>query len=153
MTPATWTLSLGVMSSQAYITRSAAGIDLSPRFAYSTTVAASPSAGTETTIATVTVSSAVAVETGVVLFGYCGFTAGTSGVSATLKLRQTGTSGSTVASTGATTVVAASLYERAVMGVDTAAVLPGQVYVLTLLIGSGAAASTVSSVFLGALIV
>lgn len=119
-------------------------VDLSPRFFYSAAVAASPSAAAETTICTVTVTTDLAVVKGVLLEGAFAFTVGTSGVSATIKIRQTNTSGATVATTGANTVAAASLYTFGIQGVDTAATLPGQVYVLTLTVGSGSATSTVS---------
>lgn len=141
------------MSTVPYIRQTAASIDLSSRVVYSVTVAASPSAGTETTVATLTIPTSLAVASGVHLFGYAAFTVGTSGVSANLKIRQTDTSGSTIAATGATTVTATNLKTMTVMGVDTAATLPGQVYVLSLLIGSGAATSTVSAVYLCALVV
>ena len=127
--------------------------DQSPRFAYSKTVAASPSAGSETTICTLTITEDLAVAVGVELIAWAAFTVGTSGVSANLKIRQTDTSGTTIAATGATTVVAADLHEISAAGLDTAPVLPGQVYVASLLIGSGAAASTVSAVYLRALVI
>jgi hypothetical protein len=132
---------------------SAQGIDLSGRVFRSATVVASPAAGSETTIATLTIGDNLALGLGVVLAGFAAFTVGTSGVSANLKLRQTGTSGTTVKATGATTVTAANLVSQSVLGLDTAAALPGQVYVLTLTVGSGAAESTVSAVTLLAIAV
>ena len=87
------------------------------------------------------------------LFAWAAFTVGTSGVSANLKIRQTDASGATIAATGATTVTATNLEQLVAMGRDTAAVIPGQIYVATLLVGSGAAISTVSGVFLGALLI
>lgn len=132
-----------------------AGVDLSRRFKQTAAVAASPSGSAETTIATFTIADSLTIVSGIQLYGFAAFTVGTSGASATLKIRQTGTSGTTIASTGATTggIAAAALVDMNVQGFDTAAVLPNQVYVLTLTIGSGAAASTVSAVSLSALII
>lgn len=60
-------------------------------------------------------------------------------------------SGTTVAATGATTVTAANLVEMSVKGFDAT---PGVgVYVLTLLIGSGADTSTVSALSLKAIVI
>jgi len=132
---------------------SAQGIDLSGRVVRSSTVVASPALAAETTIATVTVSDNLALGLGVVLFGFAAFTVGTSGVSVNLKLRQTNTSGSTVKATGAVTYTAADLGSASLLGVDTAAVLPGQVYVLTMTVASGGAESTVSAVTLLAIAV
>lgn len=129
-----------------------AAVDLSPRHKRTSTVTGSPAAAAETIIATLSLTNDVAVMSGIIVYGYCAFTAGTSGVSATLKLRQTDTSGTTLKTSGAVTVVAASLYDRAIVGFDASPVMPTQVYVMTLTIGSGSAASTVSAVELGALI-
>jgi len=137
------------------IVTSALGLDLSPRVIQSVTVAASPSAATETTICTIPIPAAASQASGILLFGFAAFTVGTSGASANLKIRQTGTSGATIAATGATTggITAGNLVDMNVQGFDTAGVLPGQVYVLTLTIGSGAAPSTVSAASLVALVV
>lgn len=132
---------------------SAVGLDLSPRVFHTATVAASPAAGAETTIATLTVNADLSVAAGVLLFGFAAFTVGTSGVSAQLKLRQTGTSGTTIKDSGATTVAATNLKAMEIVGLDASPSLPNQVYVLTLTIGSGAAASTVSAVTLLALVI
>lgn len=130
-----------------------AATDLSSRYYHSVTVAASPAAASETTIATLTVSGNVAVQKAIYLAGWCAYTVGTSGTAVTLKLRQTDTSGTTLATTGALTKTAASLYADDINGLDTAGVLPGQVYVLTMTVTNGAAASTVSAVFLQAVVV
>lgn len=129
------------------------GVDLSARFQSTQTVAASPSAGTETTIATLTLTNFgdIALVTGVRLEGWAAFTVGTNGVSANLKIRQTSSSGTTVVASGATTVTAANLVEMSVKGLD---LLPGVgVYVLTLTVGSGSAASTVSALDLRAVLI
>jgi hypothetical protein len=134
---------------------SALGLDMSPRFVQSQVVVASPPAATETTICTITVSANAAVTTGIQLSGWVAFTVGTSGTACTLRIRQTNTSGSVVATTGATTggITAANLVDMNVQGLDTAGVLPGQVYVLTLTVTAGAAASTVSACQLTALVI
>ena len=134
------------------IHRSLVDADISARFVQSTTVVASPSAGTETVIGSLTLPSGLSIVSGVLLLGWAAFTVGTSGVSANLKVRQTSVSGTTVAATGATTVVATNLWETGVQGFDTGAA-DGQIYKLTLLIGSGAAASTVSALQLVAIII
>lgn len=121
-------------------------VDLSTRFQNTTTVVASPSANTETTIASITITNNVSLAKGIQLYGWAAFTVGTSGVSANLRIRQTNTSGSVIVATGAQTVSAGNLLETGCQGFDSAAVIPGQTYVLTLTIGSGAAASTVSAV-------
>lgn len=137
------------------IALSGLSLDLSPRFVQSSTVAASPSAATETTICTLTVSANAAIATGIQLTGWAAFTVGTSGTACNLKIRQTGTSGTTIAASGATTggITAGNLVTLDVQGIDTAAVIPGQVYVLTLTVTGGAAASTVSACQLTALII
>lgn len=132
---------------------SGAGVDLSPRVFKSTSVAASPSAASETVVCTLTIPSDVQANAGVLLLANIAFTVGTSGVSANLKLRQTGTSGTTIYATGATTVAATQLKELGAIGFDAAPVLPNQVYVITLTVGSGAAASTVSAATLVAIVI
>ena len=136
------------------IDQSAIATDLSPRIIQSSTVAASPSAATETTICTLTIPSNVPVVSGIILMGFAAFTVGTSGSACNLKIRQTNTSGSTIAATGATTggVSAGNLLDMNVSGVDTASVAAG-VYVLTLTVTAGAATSTVSACQLVAIVV
>lgn len=134
------------------LTSGAAQIDLSQRHFYTETVAASPAAAAETTIATLTLSGDLAVAQCVALYGYAAFTAGTNGVGATLKIRQTDTSGTTIKTSGAVTVVAASLYDRFISGMDEAPGSVNQVYVLTLTVASGSAASTVSAVTFEAIV-
>ena len=130
-------------------------VDLSPRYFQSSTVAASPSAATETVICTLTVSVNAAIATGIQLWGWAAFTVGTNGTACNLKIRQTGTSGTTLAATGATTggIAAAALVDMNCQGIDTAGVIPGQVYVLTLTVTGGSAASTVSACQLCGLII
>jgi len=128
-------------------------VDLSTRVKASSSIVASPTGATEVTIATLTISNNLQVATGIDLLGWAAFTVGTNGVSVNLKLRQTGTSGTTVAATGATTATAANLGALSVAGLDTSPVLPGQVYVLTMTVASASATSTVSAVYLRAIIV
>ena len=130
-----------------------AGIDLHQRFQSYQTVDASPSAGTETVIATLALANFgdLAVVSGIQLVGWAAFTVGTSGVSANLRIRQTDVNGTVVVASGATTVAATNLKEVSVQGFDAA---PGiHQYALTLTVGSGAAASTVSALSLRAIII
>jgi len=133
----------------------AASIDLSGRVAESKTVAASPSAATETVIATITVDTNLAIQQAILLRGFAAFTVGTSGTAVTLKIRRTDTSGTTIATTGALTggITAGNLVAETILGFDTGVGGTGQVYVLTLTVTNGAAASTVSAVELDALVV
>lgn len=133
---------------------SALGLDLSPRFAQSSTVAGSPALAAITAVCTLTIPgfATVPVVTGVQLEGWVAFTVGTSGVSAKLDIRQTGVAGAVIATTGLLTVVAANSVSFAVQGIDLAPLVAG-VYVLALTIGSGAGASTVSATQLQAQVV
>jgi hypothetical protein len=132
----------------------ASAVDLSPRIVQSNAVAASPAAATETTICTLTIRGDIAQATGVILLGFAAFTVGTSGTACNLKIRQTNTSGTTVGATGATTggIAATNLVDMNVAGFDAASV-GAQVYVLTLTVTNGAAASTVSAAQLVAIVV
>lgn len=131
---------------------SAESIDLAPRFAHTATVTGSPAAAVETIIATLTLNLDVAVSLGAMIWGYCAFTAGTNGTSANVKLRRTDASGTTLKASGLVNVTAAALYDRAITAFDTGPTLPGQVYVMTLTVTAGSAASTVSAVTLAALV-
>jgi len=128
-------------------------LDLSPRVFKSTVVAASPGAATETTICTVTCTGDIAVVAGVILVAFFSITIGTSGALLTYKLRRTDTSGTTLASSGTETVTACQLYGRSIVAFDTGPTMPGQVYVLTATVGSGAATSTVTTPALVAVVV
>lgn len=138
------------------IAASAVGIDLSGRFFFTTTVAASPALAAETTIASLTVSSNAAITSGIWLAGWAAYTVGTSGTAVTFRIRQTGLAGTVVVSSGALTGSqhgAGILSADDINGVDTAGTLPNQVYVLTMQVTAGAAASTVSAVSLTATVV
>jgi hypothetical protein len=134
------------------ITLSADRIDMSPRRFYTVGIVGSPALAAETIIATLTVAANVAVTQSVRLQGWAAFTVGTSGVSAQLRIRQTSAVGTLKADSGAVTAAAANLREQSIQGDDTAPTLPGQIYVMTLQVASGSAASTVSAVYLEALI-
>jgi hypothetical protein len=134
------------------ITENGASVDISPRFPVTTTVAGSPAAASETVIATLTIPNFanIPVVTGVLLQGWAAYTVGTSGTAVTLQIKQTNTSGSAVASTGALTRAATNLAADDVNGFDSGAGV--SVYVLTMTVANGAAASTVSKVFFGAVL-
>lgn len=127
-----------------------AAVDMSQRIAHSSTVAASPTDNTETIIATVTVPGNLQLNLGIYVIAVAEFTIGASGTAANLKIRRTNASGTTIHATGATTAAAGNLVNRAAAGIDLLAtgVGAGTVYVATLTITAGAAASTVSAVSL-----
>jgi len=135
------------------ITASALGVDLSPRLQQNTTIVGSPAAAAETIIASITLTGDPAVIQGIRVVASAAWTVGTSGTTSTLRIRQTDTSGTILASTGAVTTAAASLRFHDLYGFDTAPVLPGQIYVATLQVANGAAESTVSGVFIGVTII
>jgi hypothetical protein len=122
-----------------------AHLDLSARFFSSAVVAASPALAAETTICTLTLAGDLAIGTGVYLFGWAAYTMGTSGTGATMKIRRTNTSGATIVTSGITLGVATGIYQPAIMGFDPNPVPNTTVYVLTLTIANGSAASTVSA--------
>jgi hypothetical protein len=127
--------------------------DLSGRFQSTQTVVGSPALAAETIIGSLAIAGFgdTAIVSGIQFDGWAAFTVGTSGVSATMRIRQTNASGTVVATTGALTVVAANLVQINVQGFDA---LPGvATYVMTLQIGSGAAVSTVSAVSLQGIVV
>lgn len=130
-------------------------LDLSKRIQTYTTVDASPAAASETVIATLTLSgfSDTAVISGIKLSGWAAFTVGTSGTAVRLRIRQTNGSGTVKADTGALTggISAGNLLAQDVEGFDSGAGVG--VYVLTMQVTSGAAASTVSALSLTAIIV
>lgn len=136
------------------LTIAAASLDLSGRYVYSTTVAASPALAAETIIAQVTLPDlgGITVTQGVWLSGWAAYTVGTSGTAVTLRIRRTNVSGTVVVNSGALNKTAAQLYADDVNTVDTGG-SGQQVYALTMQVTGGAAASTVSAVFLGAVII
>jgi len=120
-------------------------VDLTSRIAFSTTVVGSPAAAAETIIGSVTLPSNFRSAEAVLIDGWAAFTVGTSGTAVRLRLRRTDVNGTTIADTGALTggVAAAGLLAQDVAGADTTSVA---VYVMTLTVTAGAAASTVSAV-------
>ena len=137
----------------APIDYSSALVDLSQRFQGTSTVVASPADATETIIASLTIADFgnLTVTSGIRLHGFAAFTVGTNGVTANLRIRQTDASGTIVKATGAVIAVATNLLAMNVLGADAA---PGiGTYVLTLTVGSGSAASTVSAVHLSATVI
>lgn len=133
-----------------------ANLDLSARVRATTTVTGSPAGATETIVATLPALPDLFVTSGVLLVAYAAFTIGTNGVGATFKIRRTDASGTTVVSSGvvnAGAIAATELMSMSAVGFDTGPTLPGQVYVATLTIASGSAASTVSAVSLAAVVV
>lgn len=128
--------------------------DLSKRFVASTTVVASPATNAETIIASITISEPEAIAAGILLSGWAAFTVGTSGTAIRMRIRRTNVAGTVVADSGALTggVAAAALMAQDVEGVDVPSASQGDVYVLTLQVTGGAAASTVSAVALKAIV-
>lgn len=126
------------------------GVDLSGRFAFSNTVTGSPATNAATAVCTTpALSQNAAVVSGVLVGFNIAFTIGTSGTAVTYKIRQgtTAGSGTTVFTSGATTagISAGNLVLENIFAVDTAAVLPGQQYILEVTVTGGAATSTVSA--------
>lgn len=131
-----------------------ASVDLSQRIEKSTTVAASPALAAETVVCTITCAQDIAVVEGACLWAWVALTVGTDGTDVTVKIRRTGTSGTTLASTGILSApAAAELVAFSLSTFDTGPTLPGQVYVVTVTVANASAASTVSGASLVALIV
>lgn len=128
-------------------------VALAARHFRTATVVESPAAAAETIIASLTIDADLVVTQGVALRAFCAYTVGTDGVSGNLRIRKTDVAGSVLKATGALTVVAAQLHAPNILAFDTAPTLPNQVYVLTLVVASGSAASTVSAVELDALVI
>jgi len=126
---------------------SGGSVDLSPRVLKSTAITGSPADATETIVCTLAGFGDIAALSGVLLFGFVAFTVGASGTGANVKIRRTNAAGQTIAASGVVNegiTAAAQLGYRHIQGFDTGPTLPGQVYVLTLTVAAGSAASTVS---------
>lgn len=134
------------------IRMSGAGVALGDRVFRSAAVVASPAAAAETIIASVSIPQDLDVTKGILLQGFAAWTVGASGVSVNLRLRRTNVSGAIVKATGAITQTAANLDSRQIVGFDTGVAALNAVYVLTMIVASGAAESTVSAVELVALV-
>jgi hypothetical protein len=135
------------------IERSASTLDMSRRFLETHAVVGSPALAAETTVASLTIPDDLVITEGIFLEAWCAFTVGTSGTGANLKIHHTNAAGATIAATGLVTVTAANLMTLSAQGIDAVAVLPGQIYIVTLTVAAGAAVSTVSAVSLFATIV
>ena len=135
------------------IAETSAAIDFSQRSQVTTSVVASPALAAETIIASLTLQGDISVVRSVILRGWAAFTVGTSGTAVRLRIRQTNVSGTVVGDSGALTggVAAGNLLVESVAGADASPSNTGQVYVLTLQVTSGSAASTVSAVEFDAL--
>lgn len=138
------------------ITENVARVDLSARMAITTTVVASPAAAAETVIASLTIANFndLAVVSGIDLTGWAAYTVGTNGTAVQLRIRQTGVAGTLVAATGALT---GSQHGAAILSADDCEGFDAGagvgVYVLTMQVTAGSAASTVSAVKLRALVI
>lgn len=132
------------MSPTEAILSNVRNLDLSSRFLTSTVIVASPALAAETIICTLTVPADITLVAGVRLEGYATFTVGTSGTNANLRIRQTNAVGASIVPSGAVPVTAATAAAISVTGFDSAPAA-GLVYVLTLQVTAGAAASTVSA--------
>jgi hypothetical protein len=130
-------------------------VDLSTRFKRTSVVVASPALAAETIIASLTIADDLVVVQGINLQGWAAYTVGTSGTATQLRIRRTDAAGAVQGATGPLTggVAAAALLAQDVAGFDTGPTLPGQVYVLTLQVTAGSAASTVSAVLFTATII
>jgi hypothetical protein len=130
-------------------------LDLTDRCKVTTTVVASPAAAAETIIAQTAALGSLRAGQSVMLDGWAAYTVGTSGSAVTFRIRQTNVSGTVVANSGALTGSqhgAGILSSDDIAGLDASPALGGQVYVLTMQVTAGAAASTVSAVFLRAFV-
>ena len=136
-------------------------VDISKRFATSSTLVASPATAAETVICSITgLPADCSVFTGVFLSGIASFTVGTGGSACRLRIR-TGTTagaGTVIADTGPITagISSANLVSQDVQGVDTGTVggnaIGSTSYCLTLATTGGTASSNVSQTNLTAVI-
>jgi len=128
-------------------------LDLTKRVQVYKTVDASPALATETIIATLTLTgfADTAILSGIIVNAWAAYTVGTSGSAVNLRIRQTNVSGTVVAATGAMTKTAGNLYADDVNGFDAGAGVG--VYVFTMQVTAGAAASTVSALLVQATII
>ena len=118
---------------------------------FSNTIVASPALAAETVVCTLGPLNLAVDNAAVYLDWFVGLTIGTSGVTLTPKLVRGSITGLTAINNPlAYTVVAANKYLFSGCWVDTPGVVAGLIYSLTLTIGSGAAASTISELSLSA---
>lgn len=130
-------------------------LDLTKRVQVYNTVDASPAAGSETVVATLTLTgwADTALLSGIDLSAWLAITIGTSGANLRVRIRQTSVGGTVKADTGALTggIAAGNLVAQDVEGFDSGAGVG--VYVLTVTVGSGAATSTISALKLRAVLI
>lgn len=113
---------------------------------FSTTIVASPAAGSETVVCTTQPFSPNSDFSIIFLVGWVNYTVGTSGVTGKLQIRRgTSASGTSVAAGGLSTVVATHVQDQLILGVDTPTRGNDFQYSMTLQVGSGAATSTVAN--------
>lgn len=116
---------------------------------FSNTIIASPPLAAETVVCTCGPISPINDTAQILLLWFVEFTVGTSGTSAKVLLRRGASTSSTLINVGqASTVVAANLVRFGGSYMDAPGAVAEQLYSLTLTIGAGAAASTVSDVSL-----
>lgn len=135
------------------IAMDASRVLLSTALFQTTAVTGSPAAAAETVVATLTVPQGIRADQSVYLLGWMTLTVGTNGTALTVKIRRTTVAGTTVATSGAEGATAAALVSRNIIGVDAPGLQSGMVYVMTLTVTAGSAASTVSAVGLVGVVV
>lgn len=135
------------------IRMSAEGIDLGARFFYTEAVTGSPATNAEVVVATLNITPDLSFSKGVFLQAWASLTVGTDGTAITTRLRRDSLTGTIIKASGATNATAAQLVDRLIEGVDEAPTFPNEVYVLTMEVTAGSAASTVSAVTLSAVVV
>jgi hypothetical protein len=119
---------------------------------WSTAVLGSPATSAETAIVTLPGFTPPSDTDVVLLFGWLAFTVGTSGVSTRARIEQGAAAGGTaVGDTGLVSATAAKLVTLVVFATDTPGVVNNFQYTMTLIVGSGAAISTVSQAALFAI--
>ena len=131
----------------------AAGLDLSPRFFRSGTVVASPATDAEIVVAQLNLTDDLAAVEGVDLSFWCSLTVGTAGVSILTRIRRDSLAGTVIKASGLTTAVAAQLVDRSIKGFDATPTFPNEVYVVTMVVTSASAASTISALEFTALVI
>jgi len=132
----------------------ATAVDFSSRIQESHAIVGSPATNAITSVCAVTFSGFgnLQVADGVYLEGTVSLTVGTSGSACKVDIRQTGTSGAVIATTGALTVSAGNLVSFSIQGKDASPLAAG-VWIIAVTITAGAATSTVSGTSLFATVV
>lgn len=117
-------------------------------------VTGSPALSAETVVATLPGVTVDNPTRRVLLSGWVAYTVGTSGIAVRLRFRRDSITGAVVTGgdTSLITAIAAAIRVDSVFGIDIPGEIAAATYVLTMTVSSGAAASTVTSVYLGATI-